>query len=45
MIINLRDTYVYTSSAASMTMKLKQSKPNDQPSWWDRECQELKQRK
>ena len=40
MIISL-----YTSSATSMTMKLKQSKPNDQPPWWGRECQELKQRK
>ena len=28
-----------------MTKRFKPSKPNDQPRWWDCECQELKQRK
>lgn len=38
-------TSLYTSAAAAMTNRFKPSKPNDQPPWWDRECQELKQRK
>ena len=36
---------LYTSAAEAMTKRFKPSKPNDQPPWWDRECQELKQRK
>ena len=36
---------LYTSASATMTKRFTPSKPNDQPSWWDRACQELKQRK
>ena len=36
---------LYTSASATMTKRFTPSKPNDQPPWWDRECQELKQRK
>lgn len=36
---------LYTSAVAAMTKLFKPSKSIDQPPWWDRECQELKQRK
>ena len=38
-------TSLYTSAAASMTKRFKSREPNEQPPRWDREYQELKQRK